>query len=45
MENRQQSRSITNVTSFYYPVCCQRFKLISEDIDWSSSDEDNTNEE
>ena len=33
------------MTNFYYPECSQRFKLISEDIDRSSSEEENTNEE
>ena len=45
MENRQQSRSPTNMTNFYYPGCSQRFKLISEDIHRSSSEEENTHEE
>ena len=42
MENRNRSRPPLNMTNFYYTGCGQRFKLISEDSDRPSLENENT---
>ena len=45
MENRNRPKPPLNITNFYYTGCGQRFKLISEDSDRPSLENENTDEE